>query len=232
MTPLERLQWAYTAPVEKSTERAVLVAIAFMAGDMSAFPTIETLMAMTKYGRSAVIAARDALVAMGLITSSGPRGYHAKTYRLVIEQPSTTQTVHGVNGSPGESKPSTRRTQTVHHVDLNKEVTRKEPGSRRNRYPDDFEQMWKIYPKRAGDNSKKKAAAAWSARLREGHTADAMMKGVQDYAAWCEATGKIGTEHVMMAATFFGPDDPPRFLVKRERPNERQERVLYATATH
>ena len=32
-----------------------------------------------------------------------------------------------------------------------------------------------------------------------------MTFGVNRYAAFCQATGKIGTEFVMMASTFFGP---------------------------
>jgi len=39
-----------------------------------------------------------------------------------------------------------------------------------------------------------------------------MLEGVRRYRRWCEATGKVGTEVVMMAATFLGPEDPPRFL--------------------
>lgn len=34
-----------------------------------------------------------------------------------------------------------------------------------------------------------------------------MEKAVKDYAAWCKAHGKIGTENVMQAKRFFGPNE-------------------------
>lgn len=71
-------------------------------------------------------------------------------------------------------------------------------------YPEEFDTLWAAYPKRAGGNSKSDAHRAWSARLKNGATADEMLAGVQRYARYCEATGKIGTEYVKQAATFFG----------------------------
>lgn len=80
-------------------------------------------------------------------------------------------------------------------------------------YPEDFETLWKIYPKRVGGNSKRKAYRAYQARVREGYELmcyvfdDNIRAGLRRYKAFCEATGKIGTEYVMQAATFFGPDE-------------------------
>lgn len=69
----------------------------------------------------------------------------------------------------------------------------------------EFEAAWKTYPKRSGNNPKADAWKAWNARTSEGVTVDAMVAGMGRYAAWCEATDKLGTEMVMQAATFFGP---------------------------
>ena len=33
-----------------------------------------------------------------------------------------------------------------------------------------------------------------------------MLAGTKRYSGWCDAKAKTGTEHVMQAATFFGPD--------------------------
>lgn len=87
----------------------------------------------------------------------------------------------------------------------------KKPAARKNgrkevEYPEGFEQTWPKYPKRAGSNSKRRAAAAWCARRKEGEAGGTMVLGVQRYAKYCEATGKLGTEFVLQAATFFGPD--------------------------
>jgi helix-turn-helix protein len=70
-----------------------------------------------------------------------------------------------------------------------------------------FEEAWGAYPKRDGDNPKKRALRAWNARLREGGTSpEEMIAGVRRYAVWVRQHGKEGTETVKQAATFFGPD--------------------------
>jgi hypothetical protein len=65
---------------------------------------------------------------------------------------------------------------------------------------------WNAYPKRLGGNSKREAYKAWAARRKAGTPFDVMHDGTLRYAAWCLATGKVGTEFVKSAATFFGPN--------------------------
>ena len=74
-------------------------------------------------------------------------------------------------------------------------------------YTPEFEVAWQNYPKRAGGNPKPKAFKAWSARIKQGVATGAIVNGVLRYATYCSATGKLNTEYVMQAATFFGPDD-------------------------
>ncbi|HBC1013294.1 TPA: phage replisome organizer [Escherichia coli] len=87
-------------------------------------------------------------------------------------------------------------------------LTREIPGPSAGRevYPDEFEQVWLEYPRRAGANPKKSAFSAWRARLREGATPEDMLDGVRRYAKFLAVTGKSGTEFVQRATTFFGPD--------------------------
>lgn len=73
-------------------------------------------------------------------------------------------------------------------------------------YSPEFETAWQAYPKRAGGNPKPSAYKAWNARLKDGATPEAMLAGVKRYAAFVVATGKLGSEYVKQAATFFGPD--------------------------
>ncbi len=68
-----------------------------------------------------------------------------------------------------------------------------------------FDRFWAAYPTRAGGNPKSGALRAWRARLREGVTAEAMLAGLQRYAAFVVGTGKVGTEFVLQACTFLGP---------------------------
>lgn len=74
-------------------------------------------------------------------------------------------------------------------------------------YSAEFEACWKAYPARSGGNSKKAAGKAWNARIRSGVSADDLARAVERYAAELRAKGKIGTEFVKQASTFFGPDE-------------------------
>lgn len=76
--------------------------------------------------------------------------------------------------------------------------------------PKKFDEFKAKYPKRAGSQPWPKAEKAIQTRLREGHTWEEILSGVERYTAFCQATDKIGTETVMQAATFCGPDK--RFL--------------------
>lgn len=84
--------------------------------------------------------------------------------------------------------------------------TRKEEEQiKKNYIGSEFDEAWAIYPKRLGGNPKRRAEAAWSARIREGVDPAAMLDGVRRYAAYCVAERKAGTPYVQQAATFFGP---------------------------
>lgn len=83
----------------------------------------------------------------------------------------------------------------------------------------DFEEAWKLYPKRAGGDPKGRALKAWRARRKEGHSVEDIKAGVMRYAAFARASGKEHTEYVMQAATFFGPDR--QFLEPWNPPQEK-----------
>jgi hypothetical protein len=80
----------------------------------------------------------------------------------------------------------------------------------------EFEQVWAAYPKRAGGDPKRDALIAFRARRKEGHTLEELLQGTQRYAKFCEATGKLHTETVRMAKTFFGPSK--HFLERYDLP--------------
>ena len=94
-------------------------------------------------------------------------------------------------------------------------------------YSADFDQIWAIYPKRANGNPKAKAYGAFLARLKDGKSVKAMLAGTRQYAAFCDAAGKTGTEWVMQASTFFGPDlrfeDKYLYLEPEKKPRTEAE---------
>lgn len=89
-----------------------------------------------------------------------------------------------------------------------------------NPYPEDFERTWSKYPKRAGNNPKPDGFRAWDGRRKAGQSVEAMESGAERYQAYCKATDVIGTEFVMQAKRFFGPDQ--LYLQKWDLPRERK----------
>lgn len=85
-----------------------------------------------------------------------------------------------------------------------------------------LDKLKKEYPKRAGSQPWARAEKAITARLKEDHKPDDILSGVERYAAFVKATGKDGTEFVMQAATFCGPEK--HFLEPWSIPKTKSER--------
>lgn len=68
-----------------------------------------------------------------------------------------------------------------------------------------FDRAWEIYPPRNGSNSRRDSLQSWNARVREREDLEALEGGTRRFRAWCDATGKTGTELVMQGKRFYGP---------------------------
>ena len=75
-------------------------------------------------------------------------------------------------------------------------------------YSDGFEQIWKIYPKRAGNNVKAEAYQQFNARVRNGATVLSLKAATELYRDYCAAVGSTGSQYVMEAKRFFGVNKP------------------------
>lgn len=78
-------------------------------------------------------------------------------------------------------------------------------GGPRSKYPPEFEEAWQAYPDRPG-KSKADSHKAWKARIASGVTADAILAGVQRYAAFCVVC-RTEPQFIKQPATFFGPGE-------------------------
>ena len=150
------------------------------------------------------------LITQGLLIEysvSGKKYLHVQgfTKHQVINRPSKPQC------PPYDASLSTHATLTEPSVNTHNgregRGRNTSTDSGRDDYPEEFETLWRAYPKRMGDNPKRKAFKAWRARITAGRTADEIQAGVVRYAAFIAATGKAGTEFVKQAATFLGPDE-------------------------
>ena len=92
-------------------------------------------------------------------------------------------------------------------------------------YENEFTEWWDIYPRRAGSNPRARASTMYCARRKEGVTDTDLFDGVKRYRRYCEATDRVGTEYVMQACRWLGPNEegwtqdwtaPKRKLTKDE----------------
>lgn len=74
-----------------------------------------------------------------------------------------------------------------------------------SKYSAEFEEAWTIYPTRPGA-SKAATFKAWTARLKAGATALAMIEGTQKYADFCKAE-RTEPQFIKQPATFYGPGE-------------------------
>lgn len=68
---------------------------------------------------------------------------------------------------------------------------------------DGFDEMWAIYPRRQGGNSRKNAEASFRKAVKAGVPAETIIDGVRAYAEHCDATRKTGTEFVKTAEAWL-----------------------------
>ncbi len=89
--------------------------------------------------------------------------------------------------------------------------------------PAEFEKFKKAYPERSGAQPWTRALKAIRARLKEGDQWDAILAGARRYAVYCDSIDRTGTEYVMQAATFCGPDK--HYLEPWQPPATKSERL-------
>ena len=75
-------------------------------------------------------------------------------------------------------------------------------GKKRENYSDEFEMLWKIYPRKQGDKKKAYKSYAESRKKKE-VTFEIVEKAINDYVLWLKAYGKFDTEYVALGSTWF-----------------------------
>ena len=74
-------------------------------------------------------------------------------------------------------------------------------------YTADFLAFMEAYPRRDRPHPRKLAYKCWCTRLKEGLTADYLIACAKKYSADMRRKGKVGTEFVLLAPTFLGPNE-------------------------
>ncbi|MCH8871409.1 DUF4373 domain-containing protein [candidate division KSB1 bacterium] len=89
---------------------------------------------------------------------------------------------------------------------IEQKKTRTEETTTAPEVPAEFAEFKKAYPQRSGAQPWAKALRTIRARLKEGAQWADLLEGAHRYAAYCAATDRIGTEYILQAATFCGPE--------------------------
>ena len=92
------------------------------------------------------------------------------------------------------------------HMSDSEKPPNQTPPADDKKYPDEFEILWREYPKRSGSNSKSGAFKNWKTRRKEGISDVTMLEAVRRYHVFCIAERTVGTKFVKLAQTFLGPD--------------------------
>ncbi len=106
---------------------------------------------------------------------------------------------------------------------IEQKKTRTEETTTAPKEPPEFAEFKKAYPLRSGAQPWTKALRTIRARLKEGAQWSDFLEGAHRSAVYCAATDRIGTEFVLQAATFCGPDK--HYLEPWEPPRTKSERL-------
>lgn len=74
-------------------------------------------------------------------------------------------------------------------------------------YPEEFEEIWQLKPKREGGNPKNHAFSAYNASLKRGATVEEIKARVIRYKEYCDRKGLTNTDKVQQMRTFFGKSE-------------------------
>ena len=148
------------------------------------------------------------------------RAKDKKRKRIEREKHSQAVDKSDVSGSVPDCPQASASVRNVHHEDEDEDEDEDENGKSITvaKQPTDseFEAFKNSYPKRAGSQPWTRARKAMHARLKAGNTITEILAGTQRYRAFVLETGKEGTEFVMQAVTFCGPEK--HFLESWELP--------------
>lgn len=106
---LKASAWAWCVPVEKASERLVLLALADRADDKGyCYPSVKDICERTSLDRKAVFRALSTFSDRGVVTVQKRKGVHANSYTLAVDCPFLGSTEIGTspNGNdPKEEQP-------------------------------------------------------------------------------------------------------------------------------
>lgn len=230
------INWAVNIYVGSSIAKTVLFLLANRA-DKETFlvwSSVSRLAREAELSNRSVFKALNTLKRAGLIHDTGRRtGYKnlIRVYRINADNTAprallgadeycTSCSNKASNTAPPALEYCTSFTQNHNRTINNKSIgsSKKKTKRKKHEYTAEFERAWKVYPRRAGGNPKRRAFQAWNARLAEGHPSASIIDGIKRYRRYCEATGKVGTEFVRQTSTFFNSDEA--FLEAWEPPKQ------------
>lgn len=112
------------------------------------------------------------------------------------EQTNSVETVASVSPSPPLDATAAVTTENI------------KPKKSKVDYSPEFDELWSIYPKRLGDNSKESAFNNYKTRRREGYSAEMLLECAKNYRKFCDSEGTTGGRFVKQGSTFLGPYKP------------------------
>jgi hypothetical protein len=211
------MTWAWEQNIPP-TDKYVLVALSDHANDedFTCWPSLTHLQEKTNLSRPAVWKAIDRLEQFKAVIRLGTHAYGSTIYKVNVGNTVTyigkevTQVTTLPIGNQGNGV-GNQGTKLGNDVTPNRK-NHQEPSNKHGAkaqcvYPDEFEDLWKIYPPREGGSSKKKAFRSWNARRKEGFSAEVIRQAVERYSQFCKLKNYLNTGFVKQAVTFLNDSE-------------------------
>ena len=108
--------------------------------------------------------------------------------------------------------PSSETLRETGHIEITPDLKLLEVGkesviARATPSPNRFPELWGVYPRRAGTNSRKKAEQIYTRNVAKGVPEQEMIDGARRYAVFCDTEGKTGTQYVMQPTTWLNREE-------------------------
>ncbi len=162
-------------------------------------PSLDDLSLMIRMKPEKLFEVIESLIISGLIDQNemilSPHNWDKRQYK----SDSSTERVkrfRNVTSTVSETGPETEQIQTTE-----KKVIRTVAKATRPAFGDDFEEFWKVYPKRHGANPKHAAAKLFSQAVKGGADPRAIIEGARRCAI--ADAGKVGTEFIPQAVKWL-----------------------------
>lgn len=202
-------EWVLLSGVSAEAVRLYALLGRYANSEGEAWPSVETLAKQLRVSPLTVRRKIRELVGLGCLTvterKSESGGNQSNLYRVIHVEPAppgyANHVVIPCGGATTETGQAIATDSRGAITGGSQTITNKNE----NKYTDEFERFWEVYPKRSGANPKGAALTSFRRRIKEGADPETLIGAAGAYARWCSAQNLVGTPYVKQAVSWLSP---------------------------